>query len=73
MKMLLGCLLLVLLSGCIPIGFAGRTSAVGAPGSAPIALQPTLAASAPDAGHRLLRHAGEIAHHALHRVECRTA
>ncbi len=36
MKMLLGCLLLVVLSGCIPIGFAGRTSAVGTPGPAPI-------------------------------------
>lgn len=34
MKMLLGCLLLVVLSGCIPIGFQGRTSAIGAPASA---------------------------------------
>jgi len=34
MRMLIGCVLIVVLSGCIPIGFAGRTSAIGAPGHA---------------------------------------
>ena len=34
MKMLIGCVLLVVLSGCIPIGFAGRTSAIDAPAPA---------------------------------------
>lgn len=34
MKLLLGSVLLVVLSGCIPIGMQGRTSAV-VPGSAP--------------------------------------
>ena len=32
MKLLLGCLLSVVLSGCIPIGVQGRTSVLGAPG-----------------------------------------
>jgi hypothetical protein len=33
MKMLLGCVLLVAVSGCIPIGIQGRTSATDAPGT----------------------------------------
>jgi hypothetical protein len=28
MKVLIGCVLIVVLSGCIPIGLAGRTSAL---------------------------------------------
>ena len=34
MRVLIGCLLMVALSGCIPIGIAGRTSAIDAPGPA---------------------------------------
>jgi hypothetical protein len=34
MKLLIGCVLLVVLSGCIPIGIAGKTLALGAPGQA---------------------------------------
>ncbi len=34
MKVLIGCVLLVVLSGCIPIGLAGRTSAINLPGPA---------------------------------------
>lgn len=34
MKVLLAWALLILLSGCIPIGFQGRTSSLAAPGSA---------------------------------------
>jgi hypothetical protein len=34
MKMCIACVLIVVLSGCIPIGLAGRTSAVDAPSPA---------------------------------------
>ena len=34
MKVLIGCVLIVVLSGCIPIGLAGRTSAIDAPSPA---------------------------------------
>ena len=34
MKVLLGCVLMIALSGCIPIGLQGRTSAIDAPGAA---------------------------------------
>jgi len=34
MKLLLGCLLLVGLSGCVPIGIAGKTLAAAAPAAA---------------------------------------
>jgi hypothetical protein len=34
MRVLIGCLLTIVLSGCIPIGLAGRTSAIDAPGPA---------------------------------------
>ncbi len=34
MKLLLGCLLLVVLCGCVPIGIAGKTLAVAAPAAA---------------------------------------
>jgi hypothetical protein len=34
MKVLIACVLMLVLSGCIPIGFAGRTSALDAPGPA---------------------------------------
>jgi hypothetical protein len=39
MKLLLGCVLLVLLSGCIPIGIQGKTSA-NPPGSGAVAPLP---------------------------------
>lgn len=35
MKVLLGCVLIIVLSGCVPIGIQGRTSAIDAP--APLA------------------------------------
>jgi hypothetical protein len=34
MKLLLGCLLLVVVSGCVPIGIAGKTLAEAAPAAA---------------------------------------
>jgi hypothetical protein len=33
MKLLIGCALMALLSGCIPIGLQGRTSTITAPGA----------------------------------------
>jgi hypothetical protein len=49
MKLLIGCALMILLSGCIPIGLQGRTSAIDAPGAA-AAVRSTVAPTARLAG-----------------------
>jgi hypothetical protein len=46
MKLVIGCVLMVVLSGCIPIGFAGRTSAIDAPAPGAAAAYPAAQARA---------------------------